>query len=496
LIANQLQIVSFYVPASAAEPMEVAVPHSGLRMILVNRESVGLLGDRWKQLGIYFLLGPNIEDPDRFRAYVGEVGKSTLVQRVKHHAIAKDWWSRALLIASSSDDFNSAEIGWLEGRLYDVLHNALACDVMNGNRPGDASLSPNERALLERYVEPIMAALRACGAPPDTHDQKPPPKGKKPKRYAETLRDLIDGELLKPGTLLQPLKQNLVTQAEVLPDGQLEIAGSVYSSLSGAAKAVSGNVAEAGWDFWGAPSGDGGFVPLAKLRERLREAPVAKAAAKTTVRDLLDRGLLRSGVVLVPARNSVAGTATVGTEGEIVFNGVAHKTPSGAAKAASGQQAEAGWDFWLVRDEGASLADLRRRLKALDRSQSAKPEKLVASIGNGRQGYYSVEGDGERLVWRFGRGEAIDEHEVTPASEDWVRFWEALDRAGIWRWKENYVTEGVSDGTHWHLAAEHEGKNVESSGDNGYPESPGPDPSKAFTTFCRAVSTLSGREFA
>ena len=281
-MAEPAQIVSFYVPACAAEPMEVVVPHAGLRMILVNRESVGLLNESWKRLGVYFLLGPNGEDPDRFRAYVGEVGKSTLVQRLKQHAITKGWWSRALLIASASDDFNSAEIGWLEGRLYDVLHNALACDVMNGNRPGDDSLSANERLLLERYVAPIMAALRACGAPPDTADQKPPQKHKKPKRYAETLADLLGAGLLKPGTILQPLKKGLATQARVRADGQLEVAGQVYSSLSGAAKAVAGSVAEAGWDFWGAPSGDGGFVPLAKLRERLREAPATKAVTEPT----------------------------------------------------------------------------------------------------------------------------------------------------------------------------------------------------------------------
>jgi hypothetical protein len=38
--------------------------------------------------------------------------------------------------------------------------------------------SLRERGVLERYVEPIMAALRACGAPPDTADQKPTKKGR------------------------------------------------------------------------------------------------------------------------------------------------------------------------------------------------------------------------------------------------------------------------------------------------------------------------------
>src|SRR5262245_33270488 len=215
---DAVQLVTFAVPGSSANPMDVNVAHSGLRMILVNRESIGLLNGGWKVLGVYFLLGA-AEDPDRYRAYVGEVGKSTLVQRIRQHATQKEWWSRALLIASASDEFNSAEIGWLEGRLYDVLNNAVACDVMNKGRPGDDSIDPKDRGVLERYVEPIMAALRACGTPPDTADQKPAPKPAKRAYYRESVQDLIDANLLKPGTRLRPMRKTLTTTALVLDDG-------------------------------------------------------------------------------------------------------------------------------------------------------------------------------------------------------------------------------------------------------------------------------------
>jgi RAMA domain-containing protein len=180
---------------------------------------------------------------------------------------------RALLIASAAKGgLNSAEIGWLEGRLYDVLNNAVACEVMNGNRPGDDSLPVHQRDVLGRYVEPVMAALRACGASPDTADQKPEPKGmKKVAHYSESVADLLQAGLLKPDTVLHPLKKGVSDTAQVLPDGRLKVGSQLHGSLSAAAKAVTGSVAEAGWDFWGAPSGEGGFVPLAKLRQRLRE---------------------------------------------------------------------------------------------------------------------------------------------------------------------------------------------------------------------------------
>jgi len=407
-MSAQVQPVTFDVPSSSAEPIEVRVAHSGLRMVLVNRESVGLLDDSWAVLGLYFLLGPSEDNADRYRAYVGEVGKRTLLLRVKEH-VTKEWWSRALLIASASGEFNSAEIGWLEGRLYDVLNNAVAAEVMNKGRPGDDSLAAPERQVLERYVEPIMAALRACGASPDTADQKPPaPKAQKKKVYKESVKDLLDAGLLKPGTVLQPLRKGLTQTAVVLPDGNLKVGEQVFTAVSPAASAISGNKAEAGWDFWGAPSGEGGYVPLFALRERLREgalkvqpgvsgtgAPrsVAPAVPATPVEseielsaeetaasprhkqprrfpervaDLLGAGLLHPGDQLRPVRKALTEVrASVRPDGRLELDEQVYGSLSAAAIAVSGNKAEAGWDFWGIERDGkfVTLYELREQLR-------------------------------------------------------------------------------------------------------------------------------------
>jgi hypothetical protein len=392
---DMIQLVTFSVPGSSVEPMPVKVAHSGLRMVLVSRESVRLLDESWKVLGIYFLLGAS-DDPDRYRAYVGEVGKRTLIQRIKQHAGEKDWWSRALLIASASDDFNSAEIGWLEGRLYDVLNNAVACDVMNGNRPGDNSLSVGERSVLERYVEPVMAALRACGVSLDTADQKPEIKGrKKPVRYSESVSDLIEAGLLKPETILQPLRKGVTGTACVLADGRLQVDGSLYDSLSGAAKAATGTVAEAGWDFWGAPSGAGGFIPLAQLRARLREdsastgatapvpttsepvqRPVPASAAGTehastapTLATLAEIAAVRPDLFPLSLFANYHGErieAMVEPSGQIRFGEKTYASPSTAANAArstggfagTGRVTTNGWNFWRYTDTAGTAKKL------------------------------------------------------------------------------------------------------------------------------------------
>ncbi len=381
-----VQLVTFAVPGSSTRPMEVKVAHSGLRMVLVSRESIRLLDESWRVLGVYFLLGA-AEDPDRYCAYVGEVGKATLVQRLRHHAAQKDWWSRALLIASASDEFNSAEIGWLEGRLYDVLNNAVACELKNGNRPGDNSLSIQMRGVLERYVEPIMAALRALGASPDTADQKPDTTGKKKAKYfSESVSDLLAADLLKPETTLHPLKKNVTETARVLADGQLEVSGVVYGSLSAAAKAASGAIAEAGWDFWGAPSGTGGFVPLATLRDRLREGlkpvetPIPEPSEPVSSESDQPAGAphlstLAAVSASTPERfplpifadyhgNHIE--ATVELSGEIRLGSEVYASPSTAAKAAkklhgyggAGKAATNGWDFWRFKDADGQVKPL------------------------------------------------------------------------------------------------------------------------------------------
>lgn len=391
-----LQPVTFYVPTSADEPVEVKVTHSGLRMALVNRSSIRLLGDEWKMHGIYFLLGPAENDPDRFRAYVGEVGRRDFLTRLTEHVAQKPWWSRALLVASDSPDgFNSAEIGWLEGRFYDVLNNAIAAEIMSKGRPGDDSIALKDRGVLERYVEPVMAALRACGAPPDTVDQKPLPKGTKRAFYRESVKDLIEAGLLKTDTRLQPLRKNLTTTALVLPDGNLEVDGVSYGSVSAAAVAVSHSKSEPGWEFWGAPSGDGGHVSLFALRERLQSdprvkttspAPAANAKSPDTrssnsglpvvsakgskrhfgisVKDLLDAGLLTAGEELVTTRRGRDDRATVQTDGSIRVGSETYSSLSTAAKTVSGTTSEPGWEYWAVTRDGRRVAlfDVRNEL--------------------------------------------------------------------------------------------------------------------------------------
>jgi hypothetical protein len=85
--------------------------------------------------------------------------------------------------------------------------------------------------------------------------------------YGVNLSDLIEAELLSPGTTLLSAQRDLDAIATVLPDGKIAYADEIYNTPSGAGDAAAGGSTN-GWTFWIADTPDGRFT-LAALREQL-----------------------------------------------------------------------------------------------------------------------------------------------------------------------------------------------------------------------------------
>lgn len=386
---------TFLLPSSSAAPLVVELPHHALRLVVVTNVSVSLLDDSWDTSGIYILLGPGSDASD-YTAYVGKA-PSGLRSRVREHVRSREGWNRALLVAHTSYGFSSGAVGWLEGALWDVLDRAPAAQLTNRQRPRDETLPPWERRELERYLSPVTAVLRALGASPDTPDQRPPRGRRRPRRYSETLSDLVAGGLLKPGTRVRPLPDAHDTPAEVQDDGRLAIGPEVYESPSAAAAAVCGHHVN-GWDFWAAPSGDGTLASLSQLRARLRDgtpsrdeegdpqlaptpSPLPAAAehqrgrsgatSRRTPRklsgsigELVRQGLVPDGRI----HASYKGTrydAVISSDGAIrLEDGTSHTSLSQAAVHITGIPTN-GWTFWKTLREGrtVTLGSLRSQLR-------------------------------------------------------------------------------------------------------------------------------------
>ena len=369
--------------------MEIELRHQALRMVVVDKGSIGLLDEFWVTRGVYFLLGHGT-DPERYTAYVGKA-PSGLISRINNHVRNReDPWQRALLVASStSTGLDSAAIGWLEGRLYDLLDVAPAAQLLNRNRPRDESLPLYDREVLEQYVTPIAAALRALGYPPDTPDQLPPEPSRRTRQSVDgSVADLVSGGFLRAGTRLRSTRQNDESVATVLDDGRLEVGGEIFESPSSAGRHVLGRNVN-GWEFWGAPSGDGSLIALERFRERLTSegpksidpspegapAPAPQAATNGPARtrgasssislsDLIAAGLIpRQGRLSSHFRG---GGHEAHYDGDAVtYEGTVFRSPSAAGAAAIGGAVN-GWAFWHVDRAGraVSLAELRSELAA------------------------------------------------------------------------------------------------------------------------------------
>lgn len=97
----------------------------------------------------------------------------------------------------------------------------------------------------------------------------------------------------------------------------------------------------------------------------------------------------------------------------------------------------------------------------------------------------------------FGRGIKSDPVLVCPTVEQWREFRRELDAIGVWRWRAEYSTPGVVDGTQWSLDVIYPDRAVRTQGSNSYPgATPGsfgvPSGSKAFTRYLKAVRRLLG----
>lgn len=265
------------IPGSVQEPIEVYIDHVALRMDIVERTGARMIGSEWDVAGVYALLDPVAAD-GTWGAYIGKA-PAGVRSRLSTHLSQKDHWSRAVLVRRDTRyGFHSAQVGWLEGRLYDLLNTASNARLHNIRRPIDETLPPHDRQMLENCVMPFVRVLRLLGydtspssvrtdsRPSDP--QVPSGNGKRVRRRIPgTVRDLLAAGLLEPQAKLVSTSRTHPAEATVLADGRIEYDGRFFGSPSGAADYVTQGD-DNGWTFWAVES-DIGKTTLNSLRDRL-----------------------------------------------------------------------------------------------------------------------------------------------------------------------------------------------------------------------------------
>ena len=129
---------------------------------------------------------------------------------------------------------------------------------------------------------------------------------------------------------------------------------------------------------------------------------------------------------------------------------------------------------------------------------NAIPQRFHTRIGGFMGNTYEVQlQDGCLQYETFGRGNKSDNARVCPTMEQWKEFRRELDAIGVWRWRSQYSTPGVADGTQWSLDVAYPDRTVRTQGNNNYPGAMRdpvgvPSGSKAFTRYLKAVQRLLG----
>lgn len=246
--------VTALLPETAADPIVMFEAHAALRVAVVERDAAALIDTDWDAPGIYILLDHHAADGS-WGCYPGKA-PAGIRPRLLDHLRHKDHWKRALLIQrDTTHGFNSAQVAWMEGRIYDLLDAAENARLSNKNRPRDETLPSFERAMLEATVLPISRILRLIGYDPATADDTAAigvTRVKKTSRfYGITLEQVIDAGYLPVGETVVSTNAAWPGTATVNADGTLTVNGTVCPTPSAAANMAKGGVGTAnGWDFW------------------------------------------------------------------------------------------------------------------------------------------------------------------------------------------------------------------------------------------------------
>lgn len=241
-----------------------------LRMAYVNRADLSSLPKNgWDEPGVYVLLTGDGSG----KAYVGMTTQlRTRLQN--HHSNPQLPWTRAMLVKrDTTAGFNTAEIGYLEGRVAAELGAVQGITVVQGKMSGDETLPSHMRISLDSFVKSILAALRLTGiditraeADDDTDqtDVVIPPSSGVGRRVL--LSELLRAGLLQTDEELHLQQASVQAKGIVTAEGGIIVNGVEHGSPSSAARAALGTQSSNGWTTWHVGSLSGSTLDLLRTK--------------------------------------------------------------------------------------------------------------------------------------------------------------------------------------------------------------------------------------
>jgi len=261
------------IPLSATEPVVADFSVGALRVAYVHQRDIKQLpANEWSVPCIYVLL----TDDGSHQVYIGKANDAR-ARLLRHRSEPKLAWTRAVVIKrDTTDGFNSAKVGYLEGCVAAEVRAIPDVTVVEGKHDQDKTLPLREQQSLDGFLPSILAALRLAGMDMHKKTDKPKPKAKETsqKQKTSTRRNKEFSGIIAAGYLHANDKLYLKTNAQIIEGtvtslGTIRVADKEENSPSGAAKAALGGMAADGWNRWYV--GDIHGPKLAVLRNEWRK---------------------------------------------------------------------------------------------------------------------------------------------------------------------------------------------------------------------------------
>lgn len=158
------QTIQIYLPKGDPSGMRVAslttrtvrvfeVPRSLLRDFLEMSES--------NQVGVYYLFGS--ESVDFPQCYIGQSG--SVGDRLKQHTGQKEFWTKALVAVSLTNEWTSTHVAYLEWLSINRAKQFGRFELQNGNAASNPFTPAPLEADCREFLDTIAVLLATLGAP-------------------------------------------------------------------------------------------------------------------------------------------------------------------------------------------------------------------------------------------------------------------------------------------------------------------------------------------
>ena len=144
--------------------------------------------DEVKRTGVYFLVGPDPDQPGRDRVYIGE-GDNVMKRLAAHDKDeSKDFWTRVAVVISKDANITKSHGRYLESRIITLANQAGRASVANGTAPDMPPMPESDQADMEYFLEQVKIILPVLGMtflqPKPVYDQATPTgSGEGPTRF-------------------------------------------------------------------------------------------------------------------------------------------------------------------------------------------------------------------------------------------------------------------------------------------------------------------------